>query len=196
MRELVILIFQPIYDTGLAGLGGVIALSVVLELIKRFFTGMANALTLMPSLLIPTVVGILACLFFVSSTDYKPSAEELAAGKKQGLVWGLVLAVFFYVFSNAVNNLAWGNLANASADQAAAFVGLWQADLLLISVATFLMGYILGKFSYKLRDSVRFRCDETIKISFWDTRDEKGQKICARRSPCLSTKPGVSMRYF
>lgn len=182
MRELVILIFQPIYDTGLAGLGGVIALSVVLELIKRFFTGMANALTLMPSLLIPTVVGILACLFFVSSTDYKPSAEELA--------------VFFYVFSNAVNNLAWGNLANASADQAAAFVGLWQADLLLISVATFLMGYILGKFSYKLRDSVRFRCDETIKISFWDTRDEKEQKICARRSPCLSTKPGVPMRYF
>ena len=79
MRDLVIIIFQPIYDTGLAGLGGVIALSVVLELIKRFFTGMANALTLMPSLLIPTVVGILACLFFVSSTDYKPSAEELAA---------------------------------------------------------------------------------------------------------------------
>ena len=108
----------------------------------------------MPSLLIPTVVGILACLFFVSSTDYKPSAEELAAGKKQGLVWGLVLAVFFYVFSNAVNNLAWGNLANASANQAAAFVGLWQADLLLLSVATFLMGYILGKFSYKLRQSV------------------------------------------
>ena len=67
---------------------------------------------------------------------------------------GLVLAVFFHVFSNAVNNLAWGNLANASADQAAAFVGLWQADLLLISVATFLMGYILGKFSYKLRQSV------------------------------------------
>ena len=123
MRDLVIVIFQPIYDTGLAGLGGVIALSVVLELIKRFFTGMANALTLMPSLLIPTVVGILACLFFVSSTDYKPSAEELAAGKKQGLVWGLVL-------------------------------GLWQADLLLISAATFLMGYILGKFSYKLRQSV------------------------------------------
>ena len=139
MRDLVIIIFQPIYDTGLAGLGGVIALSVVLELIKRFFTGMANALTIMPSLLIPTVVGILACLFFVSSTDYKPSAEELAAGKKQGLVWGLVLAVFFYVFSNAVNNLAWGNLANASAEQAAAFVGLWQADLLLISVATFLL---------------------------------------------------------
>lgn len=94
MRELVILIFQPIYDTGLAGLGGVIALSVVLELIKRFFTGMANALTLMPSLLIPTVVGILACLFFVSSTDYKPSAEELAAGKKQGLVWGLCWPCF------------------------------------------------------------------------------------------------------
>ena len=69
-------------------------------------------------------------------------------------MWGLVLAVFFYVFSNAVNNLAWGNLAKASAEQAAAFVGLWQADLLLISVATFLMGYILGKFSYKLRQSV------------------------------------------
>ncbi len=154
MRDLVIVIFQPIYDTGLAGLGGVIALSVVLELIKRFFTGMANALTIMPSLLIPTVVGVLACLFFVSSTDYKPSAEELAASKKQGLVWGLVLAVFFYVFSNAVNNLAWGNLANASADQAAAFMGLWQADLLLISVATFLMGYILGKCSYRLRQSV------------------------------------------
>lgn len=47
-----------------------------------------------------------------------------------------------------------------------------------------------------LRDSVRFCCDETIKISFLDTRDEKEQKICARRSPCLSTKPGVPMRYF
>lgn len=32
--------------------------------------------------------------------------------------------------------------------------GLWQTDLLLISVATFLFGYILGKFSYKLRQSV------------------------------------------
>ena len=47
-----------------------------------------------------------------------------------------------------------------------------------------------------LRDSVRFCCDETIKISFWDTRDEKEQKICARRLPCWSTKPGVPMRYF
>ena len=47
-----------------------------------------------------------------------------------------------------------------------------------------------------LRDSVRFYCDETVKISFWDTRDEKEQKICARRSPCLYTKPGVPMRYF
>lgn len=27
-----------------------------------------------------------------------------------------------------------------------------------------------------LRDSVRFYCDETVKISFWDTRDEKEQK--------------------
>ena len=47
-----------------------------------------------------------------------------------------------------------------------------------------------------LRDSVRFYCDETVKISFWDTRDEKEQKTCARRSPCLSTKPGAPMRYF
>ena len=47
-----------------------------------------------------------------------------------------------------------------------------------------------------LRESVWFSCDETIKISFWDTRDEKEQKICARRSPCLSTKPGAAMRYF
>ena len=48
----------------------------------------------------------------------------------------------------------------------------------------------------KLRESVWFSCEETIKISFWDTRNEKEQKICARRSPCLSTKPVVPMRYF
>lgn len=47
-----------------------------------------------------------------------------------------------------------------------------------------------------LRESVWFSCDETIKISFWDALDEKEQKICARRSPCLSTKPGAPMRYF
>lgn len=47
-----------------------------------------------------------------------------------------------------------------------------------------------------LRESVWFSCDETVKISFWDTRDESGQKICARRSPCLYTKPGAPMRYF
>ena len=79
MRELVILIFQPIYDTGLAGLGGVIALSVVLELIKRFFTGMANAVcAALDTLHWSGVVGTLAgddTIFMVMRDDH--NAREL-----------------------------------------------------------------------------------------------------------------------
>ena len=37
-----------------------------------------------------------------------------------------------------------------------------------------------------LRDSVRFYCDETVKISFWDTRDERDKRYArADRPVCL-----------
>lgn len=37
-----------------------------------------------------------------------------------------------------------------------------------------------------LRDSVHFSCDETIKISFWDTRDERDKRYArADRLVCI-----------
>lgn len=154
MKQLVIVIFRPIYDTGLAGLGGVIVLSLILEFIKRFITGTMFLLSSVPSMLIPIVVFILALLFLHSSSGYKPSEAELTAAKKQGIVWGLVLAVFFYVCSNAFNNVAWDNLANASAETGTMVMRAWQTDLLILSLVTFIFGYMLGRFSYKLRQSV------------------------------------------
>ena len=94
MREFVIIISQPIYDTGLAGLGGVIALSVVLELIKRFFIGMANALSLMPSLLIPTVVGTWPACFSFRLPTTSPRRKSWPPAKNRALCGGLCRPCF------------------------------------------------------------------------------------------------------
>ncbi len=154
MRQIVIILFRPIYNSCVLGLVGVIALSCIIEAIKRAIIGTAYLVSVLPSIVIPAVLFILALLFMYSARGYKPTAAEQSASKKRGVIWGIVMAVFFFLSATLFNNVAWDNLQYASADTAQMAVSIWRTNLYILTFVTFLFAYLVGKFSYKLKLTV------------------------------------------